>query len=86
MYTSLFILVLWFSGFILSRWMLHVEHSAESEQFTYGDQVTEVIISILSWATVVFILVRAWAASVSSYWKKPVEGLPKKGTKKQRAE
>lgn len=72
------IAVVWLAGFLLSRWMLKVEHEAEEQEYTKGDQAISVIMSLLSFAMVLFILVKGWAgnAGLKNYWAKPVK--PKK--------
>lgn len=69
------IAIVWFFGFMLSLWMLRAEHEAEKEEYTNGDRVLSVLLSLLSFAMILFILVKAWAVSlgVKGYWKKPVK-------------
>jgi hypothetical protein len=71
---------IWLAGFLLSFWMLRVEHEAESEQYTHGDKVLSVLLSILSFAMVLFILVKAWAGNIGAkgYWSKPVKQVKQK--------
>lgn len=71
------IAIIWLSGFLLSMWMLKVEHEAENQQMTNGDQVRAVLLSVLSFGMVLFILVGSWARQVKQYWSKPIKN--KKG-------
>lgn len=66
------IAIAWLSGFLLSHWMLKVEHEAENDQWTHGDKAWAVLLSILSFVMVMIMLVKAWAVSVNGYWNKPV--------------
>jgi hypothetical protein len=70
------IALVWFAGFALSSWMLNAEHEAEQAEYTKGDQAICILLSIMSFVMVIYILAKAWATSVKSYWKKPVK--PKK--------
>lgn len=67
------IAVIWLAGFFLSRWMLKVEHEAEGNEYTNGDRMNEILISILSLVMVAIMLAKAWSASVAKYWKQPVK-------------
>lgn len=67
------IAIAWMSGFILCRWMLLVEHQAEGKEMTHGDKALAVVLSILSFAMILFILIRSWIASVKAYWAKPAK-------------
>lgn len=73
MQTLYIIAILWLVGFLLAHWMLKIERAAEGEQQTNGEVVMAVILSILSWVIVLFMLINAWAASVKSYWSRPVK-------------
>lgn len=64
---------LWLAGFLLSYWMLHAEHEAEGSELTNGGQVLSVLLSMLSVAMVLFLLIKAWALSVKPYWSKPAK-------------
>lgn len=66
------IAISWLVGFLLSFWMLKVEHEAEEEEYTNGDKVLQVILSILSIVMVLYLLVQAWSKSVKKYWGKPI--------------
>lgn len=72
------IAIVWLAGFLLCRWMLKAEHEAEGGEYTNGDQAAAAIMSMLSFAMVLFILIRSWAGSAGlrKYWSKPVN--PKK--------
>jgi hypothetical protein len=80
------IAIIWLAGFMLCRWMLKVEHEAESATYTNGDQALLVILSILSFAMVLFILVKTWAVSVKSYWSRPVNNTERVKNKKTTTE
>lgn len=69
----LIILLWWIPGFLLSKWMLEVEHKASGTSFTRGDQALSIFFSILSWAMVLIILVKTWTLSVSPYWSQQVK-------------
>ncbi len=75
------IAITWLSGFILSFWMLKAEHEAETKEYTNGDKATAVLLSLLSFAMVLFVLVKAWAASVPGYWNKSVRPAKEKRIK-----
>lgn len=65
----------WLAGFLLCFWMLKVEHAAEKEVYTNGDKVLCVLLSALSFAMIMFVLVKAWVGNVGAkgYWSKPVK-------------
>lgn len=69
------IALIWLAGFLLCRWMLKVEHESEKREYTNGNQVATVILSILSFAMVLFIMVNTWVKKVgeTGYWKRPVK-------------
>lgn len=64
--------LVWLAGFGGSYWMLKVEHEAGKEEYTNGDKALQVLLSVLSFITVLLLLVRAWASQVKAYWRKPV--------------
>ncbi len=66
---------IWLAGFLLCWWMVKVDHEAEKKEFTNGDQVMCIIISVLSWGMIMFLLVTTWVAKVGAkgYWKRPVK-------------
>lgn len=72
----------WLFGFLLSMWMLRAEHEAEKKEYTYGDLAASVLLSLLSIAMVLFILIKAWTNSVHAYWGKPMRAKEKPKTKK----
>lgn len=72
MQTQYIIAIIWLAGFLLSYWMLKVEHEAEAENYTNGEKALQVLLSILSMAMVLFLLVNAWQQSVQKFWKKPL--------------
>jgi len=53
--------------------MLKVEHEAEGEEYTNGDKALQVLLSCLSVAMVLYLLIQAWAKSVSKYWSKKIK-------------
>lgn len=67
------IAIIWLSGFLLSHWMLKVEHESENDEYTNGDKAWAVLLSLLSLAMVLVMLAKAWAHSVSGYWNKPAD-------------
>jgi hypothetical protein len=85
MHTQYVIALTWIAGFFLSRWMLQVEHEAEGNEYTNGDNVSLVLLSALSFAMVLFLLIKAWGVSVRKYWSKPAKR-PGKETKNHPAE
>lgn len=66
---------IWLCGFLLSYWMIKVEHESEKEQFTHGDKVLIVILSMFSVLMILFILVSTWIKKIgkTGYWNKPVK-------------
>ena len=72
------IAIIWLAGFLLSFWMLRAEHDAEGNEYTNGDQVICVSLSVLSFGTVLYLLVIAWVKKVGKeYWSRPVKNLSK---------
>jgi hypothetical protein len=67
------IAIVWLKGFVLSYWMLTVEHESEDKVWTHGDKTLMVLLSMFSFAMVLLMLIKAWAASVNAYWSKPVK-------------
>lgn len=67
------IALVWSAGFLLSYWMLKVEHEAESDKYTNGEKVVCVLLSILSMGMVLYMLIAAWSNSVKKYWHKPAK-------------
>jgi hypothetical protein len=64
------IAISWLSGFLLSWWMIQVEHEAEHDNYTNGERAMCVLLSTLSWPMVMYLLIKAWAVSVKNYWGK----------------
>ncbi len=73
MFIQYLVVIVWLCGFFLSKWMLTAEHKAEGNAMTYGQQVVMVLLSCLSFATVLYILVTCWVRSLGDYWSKPIE-------------
>ena len=72
------LILIWAAGFLLGRWMLKAEHLANNEEYTNGEIAVSCLLSCLSWLIVLIMLVKAWASSVSSYWKKPANNVKPK--------
>lgn len=67
------IAIAWLAGFLLSYWMLKVEHEAEKADYTNGEKTLCVMLSVLSFLMVLYMLVVAWSVSVKKYWNKPAK-------------
>lgn len=69
---------LWLLGFLISFWMLRVEHEAEKQQYTQGDRMLIILLSMLSLVMIIFILVKAWVMAIAKtgFWNKPVKQKP----------
>lgn len=62
-------------GLLLSFWMIRVEYEAEGNVYTKGDRVVNIAWSLLSWITVIVVLIKSWYATIgkTGYWDKPVK-------------
>jgi len=76
------IAIIWLSGFLLSHWMLKVEHESENDDYTNGDKAWAVLLSLLSLVMVLIMLAKAWAYSVNGYWNKTADKKVKPGKSK----
>jgi len=62
------IAIIWLSGFLLSHWMLKVEHESENDDYTNGDKAWAVLLSLLSLVMVLIMLAKAWVkAKLNEY-------------------
>lgn len=69
------IIAAYIAGYLLSFAMIRVEHEAEGEVYTKGDRVLAFTLPLLSFVTVLYMLVAAWISKISKtgYWNKPVK-------------
>lgn len=67
--------ILYLLGFILSYSMQRVEIAAEGHDYTKGDRVLNVLLSLLSFLWVLVLLVVTWISKIRKlgYWSKPVK-------------
>jgi hypothetical protein len=64
----------YFIGFILSYWMLKIDHISEGQAYTHGMKAFNILLSILSWLMVLITLVAAWVGNIkrTGYWSQPI--------------
>lgn len=62
-------------GYLLCFSMLRIEQEADKEQYTKGDRVACIFISLLSFLAILVLLVIAWAGKIrqTGYWDRPVK-------------
>jgi hypothetical protein len=70
--------LIWKAGALLSYAMMRTEHTAEGETYTKGDRVGCVVLSVFSFAMVLFMAARAWWKQIAAtgHWNKPVKQKP----------
>lgn len=61
-------------GYALCFCMLRIEQEADQEQYTKGDRVVCVFLSLLSFLAVMGLLIAAWVGRIkeTGYWNRPV--------------
>jgi hypothetical protein len=66
--------------------MLKVEHLSEGEKMTNGGRVLAVVLSFLSLAWVLVMLIIAWVQKIDTtgYWHRPVKPEPLKPIRRSR--
>lgn len=66
--------LVYLAGFFLSYNMLRIDHAAEKKVYKRGDRVINYCLSVLSFVSVLFILIITWVYQVkkTGYWDQPV--------------
>ncbi len=72
---QIIILFVYLAGFFLSYNMLRIDHVAEKKVYTKGDKVINYCLSVLSFFSVLIILIIAWVQriKITGYWSLPVD-------------
>lgn len=67
--------IVYILGFNLSYWMLTTEHKAEGQVYTHGDRIVCLLLSLLSWLTIIYCLISSWVGKIQrlGYWDKPIQ-------------
>lgn len=62
-------------GYLVAFSMLRIEHEAEGKTYTKGDRFASILLSVFSWAMVLFSLIVGWFQRIKAlgYWAKPVK-------------
>lgn len=58
--------------------MLITEHKAEGNIITHGDRALCLLLSLLSYGTIIWCLIANWIEKINrtGYWDKPEQGIP----------
>lgn len=69
------IAVIYLIGALLGYWMLRVEEESEGQAYTFGLRLFNLLLSLLSWLTVLIQLVSAWFTKIkmTGYWNRPIK-------------
>jgi hypothetical protein len=72
--TTIIISLVWLAGFFISYVMQRTEMASEKEDYTKGDRLLIISLSILSFAWVLTMLIIAWVKIIglTGYWNTPV--------------